>query len=263
MASGRYDNSPRWHCDGTDCAGPERGFAPPLPELAGQTCTAIVGLDGPICGRPAVRLDDRDPPRPICDRRSLKDLGGHIRGSPKHPDAVPAAAAAPGPSSAAATPPPLAPAAQDPPEGEPAWSAAAPDPDRPFTVGDARAFVQDAVSLVVNSVERVFEKHCGAGGDAAMAQDPGVAVHAGGLCGDGACAPCRSQRSAEHLQAKQIFADELDHAIEWRGRGKAGELLARDGSDALGDILVGWRAAGRPGPDAEPPGSSEQIEVVR
>ena len=218
MAPSRYDNSPRWHCDGTDCAGPERGFARPLPELAGQTCTAIVGLDGPICGRPAVRLDDRDPPRPTCDRRSLREYGAHIRESPKHRDPTPAAPSAPGPSSAAAAPPLLAPAAQDPPEGEPAWSAAAPDPGRPFTVGDARAFVQDAVSRVVNSVARVFEKHCGAGGDAAMAQDPTVAVPPHGLCDDGACAPCRLQRSAEHLQGKQFLVDEIDRAFEWAGR---------------------------------------------
>lgn len=218
-----------------------------------------MGLPGAICGRPATQTDQWG--RPVCDLRQFQNLHSHAERM--HPDVVPVPTAKSGPSSATPDAPPLAPAAQDPPEGEPAWSAAAPDPDRPFTVGDARAFVQDAVSQVVNSVERVFEKHCDAGDAAAMAQDPAVAVHPVGLCGDGACAPCRSQRSAEHLQAKQIFADELDHAIEWTSRGEAGELLARDGSDALGDILVGWRGAGRPGPDAEPPGSSEQIEVVR
>ena len=248
MTPGRYDNTPRWHC--AHCAPPDASLTPSPPELAGQTCTAIVGLNGSTCGRPATHLDDRQ--RPICSLRYFKDIGRHI--GEIHPDLTPAAVAARDPSSAEPDPPPVARVAQDPPHGEPAWIAEPPDPDRPFTVGDARAFVQDAVSLVVNSVGSLVKEHCG---DAAsMAQDPGTAVHPVGLCDDGKCAPCRSQRRDEHLQARHLFADELDHAIEWRGRDKVGELLARDGSDALADVLEGWRDAGRPEP-------AKQIEVVR
>ena len=206
-----------------------------------------MGRSGAVCGRPAVKLDLDD--RPVCDLRQLQNLYAHTERV--HPDLlwVPSR-----PSSAAAVPPLLAPAAQDPPKGEPDSGADAGESDQPLTRGAARELIDDALEAFARDVLRL---------PAAMAQDPGVAVHAVGLCGDGTCAPCSSQRRAEHLQARQLFADELDHAIEWRGRGKAGELLARDGSDALGDILEGWRGAGRPGPDPEPPGPSEQIEVVR
>ncbi len=237
MASGRYDNSPRWHCDGTDCAGPERRFAPPAPDLAGQTCTAIVGLDGSICRRPAVRLDRRDPPRPICDRRAFKDLGGHIRGSPKHRHPTPAAPAVPDPSSAEHDPPPVAHAAQDPPAAEPEAGADAAGSDEPLTRGAARELIDDALEAFARDVLRI---------PATMAQGSAVAVHPVGLCDDGKCAPCRSQRRDEHGQARQLFAGELHQAMEWTGRERIGNAVIRDGSDALGDLLERWRDAGRP-----------------
>ena len=248
MATRTYRHVLRRHCP--HCAVPG---GPPLPspaKLARQTCTATIGTGGPVCGRPAVDLD-RDG-RPVCALPHFQNLASHVRGV--HGDPMPVAPAAQDPSSATPDPPPLAPAAQDPPDAELEAGADAAGSDEPLTRGAGRELIHDALEAFGRDLLKV---------QAAMAQDPAVAVHAVGLCGDGACAPCRSQRSAEHLQAKQIFADELDHAIEWTGRGKAGELLARDGSDALGDILVDWRGAGRPEPNPEPPGSSEQIEVVR
>ena len=198
-----------------------------------------MGLNGPSCGRPATSLDDHG--RPICDLFYFKDLPRHI--GEKHPELTLAVLAAQDPA--------LAPAAQDPP---PAWIAEAPDPDRPFTIGDARAFVADAVSLVVNSVGSLVKEH--SGDAASMAQDPGTAVHPVGLCEDGKCAPCRSQRRAEHLQARQLFADELDHAFEWKGRREVTEKMLVEGTDALADALEEWEGAGRPEP-------AKQIEVVR
>ena len=244
MPRRRYHHTPPAHCAHCGLPDPDVRATPSPPELAGQTCSLTAGLNGPVCGRPATALDDRG--KPICDVFRFKDVIRHI--GEMHPELRLGVLGAQDPS--------LAPAAQDPPEREPAWIAEVPDPDRPFTVGDARAFVQDAVSLVVNSVETVVEKHCGAGAAAAMAQDPTVAVHAAGLCGDGACAPCRSQRRAEHLQGKQFLADELDRSIEWTGRRKVGEQLASDGSDALADVLMGWRDAGRPEP-------AKRIRVVQ
>ena len=246
MATRTYRHVLRRHCP--QCAVPG---GPPLPspaKLARQTCTATIGTDGPVCGRPAVDLD-RDN-RPVCALPHFQNLASHVRGV--HGEPTPAAPAAQDPSSATPDPPPLAPAAQDPLDAEP--DADAGGSDELLTRGAARELIDDALEAFARDVLRI---------PAAMAQDPGVAVHAVGLCGDGTCAPCRSQRRAEHLQARQLFADELDHAIEWTGRGKVGELLAREGSDALGDVLEGWRGAGRPGPDPEPPGPAEQIEVVR
>ena len=257
MPTRTYRHVLRRHCELCPVPG-----GPPLPspvKLARQTCTATIGTGGPVCGRPAVDLD-RDG-RPVCALPHFQNLASHVRGV--HGDPMPVAPAAQDPSSATPAPPPLAPAAQDPPDAEPEAAADAAGSDEPLTLRDARALGVVIADDVTKAVARVVKEHCDAGDAAAMAQDPTVAVHAVGLCGDGTCAPCSSQRRAEHLQARQLFADELDHAIEWRGRGKAGELLARDGSDALGDILEGWRGAGRPGPDPEPPGPSEQIEVVR
>lgn len=234
---------PRRHCP--HCALPEGPPTPSPPELDGQTCTATMGVYGPTCGRPAVKLDLDD--RPVCDVRQLQNLFAHTERS--HPGEVSKVNVQRGRSRAEPAAPPVARAAQDPPPDE-ASAADAARSDEPLTLGDARALGVTIADDVSSAVIRAVKEQCG---DAAsMAQDPAVATHPTGLCDDGKCAPCRSQRRDEHVQARHLMADELDHAIEWKGRGKVGEELARDGSDALGDVLEGWRDAGRPEPAPQP-----------
>jgi len=216
-------------------------------------CTATLGVKGPTCGRPATGVDQYG--RAVCDLRLFHNVYAHS--TRVHPGLSPEAPVAADPPPAEPVAPPVAKAAQDPPKGEPASSEDPAAADEPLTLGAARALGVTIANDVSEAVARVVKEHCGAA--ASMAQDPAVAAHPAGLCDDGKCSPCRSQRRDEHLQGRRLFADELDRSIEWTGRGKAGEMLARDGSDALGEMVEGWRDAGRPVPDAEPP---KQIQVV-
>lgn len=241
---------PRRHCP--HCAPPEGPPTPSPTELAGELCTATLGVKGPTCGRPATGVDQYG--RAVCDLRLFHNVFAHT--TRVHPGLPPGAPVAADPPPAEPAAPPVARAAQDPPPDE-ASAADAARSGEPLTLGDARALGVTVADDVSEAVIRAVKEHCG---DAAsMAQDPAAAAHPAGLCDDGTCAPCRSQRRDEHLQGRRLFADELDHSIEWTGRGKAGEMLARDGSDALGEMVEGWRDAGRPAPDAEPP---KQIQVV-
>ena len=226
MATRTYVHAPRRHCP--QCAVPDGPPTPSPPALAGQTCTGTMGIDGPICGRPAVELDKHG--RPVCDLKYFRNVVAHITGG--HPAPTPAALARRDPSSAEPGPPPVARAAQDPPGGEPASSADAAGSDQPLTHAAARELIDDALEAFARGV---------LGMPATMAQGPGVAVHSVGLCDDGKCAPCRSQRRDEHGQARQLFAGELDLAIEWTGRGKVSEMLARVEAACLPEHAAGPR----------------------
>jgi len=233
--------------------------------VAGQTCAATHGWTAQICGDPAVRVDEAG--RPACGFRSFLNLHAHISlahpeltpeekaaaldRSSAAPDPPPEASAGQDPPPAEADPPPVALAAQDPPRAEPASSGDGAGADQPLTLAAVRDLIDDALQVFARDV---------LGMTASMAQGPGVAVHPVGLCDDGTCAPCRSQRREEHVQARQLLADEIDLAFEWAGRAKVTEKMLIEGTDALADVLESWRDAGRPEPDVK---TSGRIRVVR
>jgi len=143
---------------------------------------------------------------------------------------------------------PVAPATQDPPTAKRDSRADSTGSEQALTRAEVRELLDDAL--------QAFTRDVLPGMTDSMAPPAGFALHPHGLCDDGKCAPCRSQRRDEHLQGRRFLADELDRAIEWTGRVRVSEMLNLEGSDALADVLESWRDAGRPEP-------AKQIEVVR
>ena len=225
--SRRQEPAPRRHCP--QCIPPESTGTPP-PELVDKLCTATVGIDGPVCGRQAFTVDPLG--RPVCNAEIWTNVVAHERGSHSQPASIPVADPPGKPD------PEPAPVAQELPAGP------------IVTSDDLRTIVREELDVFSTEVLRI---------PATMGQKQ-TALHPVGLCDDGRCQPCRAQRSGEHSQARKILAEEIDQAIEYKGRGAAAEMIGRDGSDGLAEVLGEWRDAGRPEPSGE---SDRQIEVVR
>ena len=225
--SRRQEPVPRRHCP--QCITPESTGTPP-PELVGKLCTATIGIDGRVCGRQAFTVDPLG--RPVCDAEIWTNVVAHQRGSHGQPPSIPVADP-PGQHD-----PELAPVAQELP-AEPI-----------VTADDLRTVVREELDVFSTEVLRI---------PATMGQKQ-TALHPVGLCDDGRCQPCRAQRSGEHTQARKILAEEIDQAIEYKGRGTVAQMIGRDGSDGLAEVLDEWRDAGRPEPSGD---ADEQIEVVR
>lgn len=230
---GRRRPVPRRHCP--ECAPPKAPATSP-PELAGRTCTATLGLDGDVCGRKATTVDKHG--RPICNATVWTNVAAHLSG--RH--GIKPGDPAPGHHE---EPIPLAPAAQDPPGSSEVSESA----DHPvFGEEMVRAAVRAELDSFATEVLKI---------PATMGNNQ-AALHPVGLCDDGRCQSCKAQRSAEHGQAKQFLAGEIESAIEHAGRDKVAELIRADGADAIAGILDDWRAAGRPAVQQ----AAQQIGVV-
>jgi uncharacterized low-complexity protein len=227
---GRREPVPRRHCPHCDLPASTGAFPP---DLAGKSCTATFGVDGPSCSRKAETVDRHG--RPICNAPVWTNVTAHEIGA--HREIAETAANAYALSR-------LAPVAQEPEQSEDAAS-----PSGAVTLADVREAVRDELDSFATEVLKI---------PATMGQKQ-AALHPVGLCGDGRCGPCKSQRSSEHSQARKILAGEIESAIEHRGRETVAEMVRADGADAIGDVLDEWWEAGRPQGERK----AEQIGVVR